>query len=78
MIRCLFRSSEAETFRNLPPDQLADALACRDGTVWLDVAHEAGDSEEIVRLGGRTTSGILGITVTATARKAFAIAAAAR
>jgi magnesium transporter len=50
MIRCLFRSSGGDAFRDLPPDQLADALAHKDGTIWLDAAPEASDSEEIVRL----------------------------
>lgn len=50
MIRCLFRSSRGDTFGDLPLDQLADALANKDGTVWLDVAPEAGGSEKIVDL----------------------------
>jgi magnesium transporter len=50
MIRCLFRSSEDDTFGDLPPDKLADALAHKDGMVWLDVAPEAGDHAEISRL----------------------------
>jgi magnesium transporter len=50
MIRCLFRASGGDTFRDLPPDQLLDALARKDGTLWLDVTHQAGGNEEIVRL----------------------------
>jgi magnesium transporter len=50
MIRCLFRSSEGDAFRDLPLDQLASALAHKEGTVWLDVALEAGGSENIVDL----------------------------
>jgi len=50
MIRCLFRTCGGETFHDLPADQLADALARQDGTVWLDVAPEAGNVEEIARL----------------------------
>jgi magnesium transporter len=50
MIRCLFRSPNEDTFRDLPLDQLADALAHEDGVVWLDVVPESGNGAEIIRL----------------------------
>lgn len=49
MIRGLFRSSGDDTFSDLPLDKLADALAQKDGTVWLDVAGEANGNGEITR-----------------------------
>ncbi len=50
MIRCLFRTFGEETFHDLPPDQLADCLARKDGTVWLDVAHVSDNSAEMAQL----------------------------
>lgn len=50
MIRCLFRTSGSHTFDDLPLDKLADALTHRDGTVWLDLMPESGDSADIDRL----------------------------
>lgn len=50
MIRCLFRSPGANTFEELPLDQLAEALAHKDGVVWLDASPEAGDEKAIPEL----------------------------
>jgi magnesium transporter len=50
MIRTIFRSSEGETFHDLPTDQIKSALAEKGATLWLDVAPVAADTEQIALL----------------------------